>query len=177
MKKILTAGELSQVIGDLEKLVDEQREEAKVTSEGLAKMLIVATCDEMTAIWQYLVARHYIKGNGRLNVIDEYDEHLEDEWRHLKDISDRLEQIGGKPVFDIDEINELAHSWDRVTMSDPREQLLLLYKAEENAKSYYRDIIRYAKALGDEVTVALFHSILKDETDHSFELSKILEEM
>lgn len=174
-KRILTASELTEVIDALEDMAQKNREKSDVSVDGLAKMLIVAICDEMTAIWQYLVARHSICGSGRLDLIDEYDEHLEDEWEHVKLISERLEQLGGRPVFDLDEINEHAHSWTRIESTDPIEQARIIYGAEESAKEYCRDVIRYARALGDDVTVALFKQILKDETDHSFEIAKILE--
>lgn len=175
--RMSASSELASAIEALEQAVETKKKDDSATTEGLTALLIKATCDETTAIWQYFVAKYTARGAGRLDALPEYDEHINDEWEHLFLISDRLQQLGGKPVFDIAEVNEIGHEWERVETKDVNDQLAILIKAEDNAVAFYKEIVRYAGSLGDEVTKQLFKKILADETDHSFELMLVKEEL
>ena len=171
------SSELATAIEALEQAVENKKKEESATPEGLTSLLIKATCDETTAIWQYFVAKFTARGEGRLDAMPEYDEHIKDEYDHLFKIAARLQQLGGKPVIDIAEVNEIGNKWERIETKDVAEQLAILIKAEDSAVAFYKEIVAYADALGDEVTKKLFKEILEDETDHSFDLTLTREEL
>ena len=169
--------ELEKYVEAIENIVKEQEEVKEYTVDGLVSLLIKAFCDEVTAYYQYFTAMHLARGEGRKDAIEEYKEHLDDELEHLEKIALRLEQLGGKPVSDLDEISSLGSSWTRVVFTEVEDQLKLLIDAEYNARQFYQKVISYARGLQDWVTVKLFKQLLEDETNHEFDLKRLLEEI
>ena len=148
-----------------------------ITIDTLVSKLVCAFADEITAIWQYFTAIHIIRGEGRRDAIEEYREHMADEAKHLEAISQRLEELGGKIPFNLDEISELGHAWVRINTTDPETQLKVLIKAEEDAIAFYQTVVNEAKALQDWKTQRLFKELLSDEIEHAFDLKRLLEEL
>ena len=169
--------ELQKAIEALEGVINDNEQKKMITIDTLVQKMVVAFCDETTAAWQYFTAMHMIRGAGRVDAIDEYKEHMEDELEHLEDIATRLEEIGGKVPFNIDEISSIGHQWTRINTTDPKTQLTVLIKAEEDAIAFYQEIVNEARALQDWKTQKLFKELLCDEVEHAFDLKRLLEEL
>lgn len=168
--------DLSKMIEALEGIIDQNEQKKTFTVQGLVEKLIVAFCDETTATWQYFTASHVVRGQGRVDCLDEYNQHMTEQAQHLQKIAHRIEELGGRVVTNLNEISSVGHTWQIISTSDPKQQLNILIDAERDARIFYQDIINYAKGLKDYVTERLFKQILEDETKHEFDLKRLLEQ-
>lgn len=174
MKKV-TAGEIDQYIQALEGLVDENKTKTDRNEDGVVKMLVKALADEWLASYQYWVCKHLVRGNGRCDSMDEFEQHEKEEKEHAEKIMERIKQLGGTPIFNPNEWQTLGNPWTEVNSSDVCEELSITIKAEADAIAYYEKIIDYCKGV-DEVTMRLCRSILADECEHKYDLEMLKEE-
>jgi bacterioferritin len=79
------------------------------------------------------------------------------EMLHAERIAERLDYLGGKPTTKPDPIEVGMKTED---------MLKLDIKAEEEAMSMYREIIKLADKEGDSTTRQLFEQILAEEEGH-----------
>lgn len=89
------------------------------------------------------------------------------EMKHAEEIAERLDYLGGVPTTKPTPIT---------VGSNLKEMLSIDKKAEEEAISLYKEIIKLAEKEGDVVTKRLFEQILADEEDHHNQFSTLLEE-
>lgn len=89
------------------------------------------------------------------------------EMKHAEDIAERLDYLGGVPTTKPTPIT---------VGNNLKEMLSINKKAEEDAISLYKSIIKLAEQEGDVVTKRLFESILADEEEHHNQFSTLLEE-
>ncbi|MFN3739211.1 MAG: bacterioferritin [Thermodesulfovibrionales bacterium] len=89
------------------------------------------------------------------------------EMKHAEAIAERLDYLGGVPTTKPTPIT---------VGNNLKEMLAIDKKAEEDAISLYKGIIKLAEQEGDVVTKRLFESILADEEEHHNQFSTLLEE-
>lgn len=169
--------ELLSAIESLEEVIAKNDEVKSYNVQGLLQKMRIAYCDEITAVWQYFTAIHTARGQGRTDAIEEYQEHLEEQAQHLQKIATRIEQLGGNVVLDLSEASSMANDWKRIESVDIEQQLMILIEAQRQAREVYQDIVHYAIAIQDWVTSDLFKEILQDETEHEFDLKRLIEQI
>ena len=181
MKKYFKAEQerrqLNKAIQALEGIMQQNQQKKTFTVDGLVQKLVVAYCDQTTAFWQYFTAAHIARGCGRLDALPQYQQHMEEQLQHLQKVATRIQQLGGKIVFDLNEISMIGHNWQRINTSDVKRQLQILIRAQKQARQFYQSIIYYANALQDWTTSNLFKDLLKDQTQHQFDLKRNLEQL
>ncbi len=89
------------------------------------------------------------------------------EMKHAEEIAERLDYLGGVPTTKPTPIT---------VGNNLKEMLSIDKKAEEDAISLYKEIIKLAEKEGDVVTKRLFEQILADEEEHHNQFSTLLEE-
>lgn len=89
------------------------------------------------------------------------------EMKHAEEIAERLDYLGGVPTTKPTPIT---------VGNNLKEMLSINKKAEEDAISLYKEIIKLAEKEGDVVTKRLFEQILADEEEHHNQFSTLLEE-
>ncbi len=89
------------------------------------------------------------------------------EMKHAEKIAERLDYLGGVPTTKPAPIT---------VGKNLKEMLEIDKKAEEEAISLYKEIIKLADKEGDVVTKRLFESILADEEEHHNQFSTLLED-
>jgi len=128
-----------------------------MASKKLKDMLNKAIAREISVSIQYMWQHVQIKGlmaeavGGTLRTV------ALAEMLHAERIAERLDYLGGKPTTAPDPIKIGVKT---------EEMLKLDIKAEEEAMSMYRDIIKLANDEGDSTTRQLFEQILSEEEGH-----------
>lgn len=146
------------------------------SSDKVLQMLKVALADEWLAAYQYWVCKNLVRGEGRSDVMPEFEQHYKDELQHADEIMLRIKELGGEPIFNPTEWIKIANPWTQVNMTSACQQLDITIKAQEDAIKYYNEIIEYCKG-EDEVTMRLCRSILSDETQHLYDLQMLKEQI
>lgn len=126
-------------------------------SQKLTEMMNQAIAGELQAIVQYMWHHVMVKGLESASVSDVFEKIAMDEMKHAEKIADRLFYFDVNPTT---KPNPIATGGDAVQM------LKADVKAEEEAITLYKDIIRQAAAEKDETTRLLFEEILAQEEDH-----------
>jgi bacterioferritin len=101
-----------------------------------------------------------------------FKEHWQDEEKHLELIADRIQQLGGVPNLNPNDVGKRAFSSFETghTLADLlREDLL----AERVVIKMYGDIVAFFGS-ADPVSRRMFEQILKDEEDHADEIADLL---
>jgi bacterioferritin len=101
-----------------------------------------------------------------------FKEHWQDEETHLELIADRIQQLGGVPNLNPNDVGQRAFSSFETghTLADLlREDLL----AERVVIKMYGDIVAFFGS-ADPVSRRMFEQILKDEEDHADEIADLL---
>lgn len=169
--------QLLSAIESLEEVIAKNDQVKSYNFQGLLQKMQVAFCDEITAMWQYFTAIHTARGQGRTDALEEYQQHLLEQIQHLQKIATRIQQLGGRIVLDLSEVGSMANEWKRIQSVDVEQQLIILIQAQRKAREYYQNIVHYAIAIQDWVTSDLFKEILQDETEHEFDLKRLIEEI
>lgn len=113
-------------------------------------------------MWQHIVA----KGVKGAVVAGELKKIAVTEMKHAEAIAERLDYLGGKPTTQPSQIN----------VGDKFEEMLNYdVKAEEEAITMYKEIIKLAENENDITTKTLFEGILSEEEDHHNYFKTILE--
>jgi bacterioferritin len=104
---------------------------------------------------------------------DEFEQHAKDEQDHMNQIANRINQLGGTPDFDPQ--NLAVRSATQYGSSDAnlvamlRENLI----AERIAIDHYRELIRYFGSK-DPTTRVMLEGILAVEEDHANDMHDLL---
>ena len=143
----------------------------------LIRLIGKAYADEMTATLQYQMAAHIARGPGYKDAVDEYLQHMKEEFDHSNEILKRLEQLGVSMMLDYSEIQQAGNAWTPIKTKNIKEQLEILIKAEENARDFYKKITELARDEEDWITNRLFKKLMTDEEEHRIDLLRIYEEL
>ena len=126
-------------------------------SAKLAEMMNQAIAGELQAIVQYMWHHIMVKGLNSSSLMDVFEDIAIEEMKHAEKIAERLFYFDVNPTT---KPTPIAVGGDAVQM------LTADTKAEEEAITLYKSIIKQAASEGDETTRLLFEEILSDEERH-----------
>jgi bacterioferritin len=126
-------------------------------SPKLTEMMNQAIAGELQAIVQYMWHHIMVKGLNSGSLMDVFEDIAVEEMKHAERIAERLFYFDVNPTT---KPTPIAVGGDAVQM------LKANVKAEEEAITLYKDIIKQAASEGDETTRLLFEQILSDEERH-----------
>ena len=136
------------------------------------KLLNEALATEIMCVMRYRHHQIIAKGIDKPQVAAEFQEHGDDEQRHMMMIAERINQLGGDPDFNPGTVTQRT-----ATEYGTGHDLLKLIEedliAERIAIMVYRELIEWFGA-GDPTTRRMLEEILKDEEDHADDLSDLL---
>ncbi len=136
-------------------------------SPKLTEMLNQAIGAELQAIVQYMWHHVMVKGMNSASLSEVFEKVAMDEMKHAEKIAERLFYFDVNPTT---KPNPIAVG------GDPTQMLKADTKAEEEAITLYKDIIKQAAAEKDETTRLLFEEILGQEEDHHDTFTTLLGE-
>lgn len=140
--------------------------------EEVYAILNNALATEIMCVLRYRHHQVIAKGIDRPQVAAEFQEHADDEERHMMMIAERINQLGGNPDFNpATVVNRTATDYGTGTdlLKLVEEDLI----AERIAIMVYREMIEYF-GTSDPTTRRMLEEILKDEEDHADDLSDLL---
>ena len=126
-------------------------------SPKLTEMLNQAIAGELQAIVQYMWHHIMVKGLNAASLTEVFEETAVEEMKHAERIAERLFYFDVNPTT---KPNPIAVG------GSPEQMLQANTKAEEEAITLYKDIIKQAASEGDDTTRLLFEEILADEERH-----------
>lgn len=143
---------------------------------GLIERLNELRSTEIVAWLQYKHHAYMAVSLSMPGVRDEFEEHAAQEEHHADMLAERIQQLGGIPVFDPIEIGKLAAT-DRVkaqeapTLRGMIEENLAL---ERQQIRVYQTLIRDV-GFDDPTTRRILEEILMDTEDHATEMQNLLD--
>ena len=158
-------------------MTSKAREIVKVDVEQVITLLNKAFADEWFAYYQYWIGAQVIKGPMKSAVIVELEEHANDELRHAKMLSDRILQLGGKPILEPKEWYDHSNCGYAVPTDEYVKKILEQnIKGEQCAIDVYSNILDLTNHK-DLVTYQMSLEILNDEVEHETDLQALLEDI
>ncbi len=137
-----------------------------MTSQELLNYLNKAIARELQVSIQYMWQHVVAKGVKGAVVADELKKIAISEMKHAEAIAERLDYLGGVPTSQPSQIN-VGEKFEEMLNFD--------VKAEEEAITMYKEIIKLAENENDITTKTLFEGILSEEEDHHSYFKTILE--
>ena len=126
-------------------------------SPKLTEIMNQAIAGELQAIVQYMWHHIMVKGLSSSSLMEVFEDISEEEMKHAEKIAERLFYFDVNPTT---KPNPIAVGGDATQM------LKADVKAEEEAITLYKDIIKQAASESDDTTRLLFEEILADEERH-----------
>jgi bacterioferritin len=126
-------------------------------SPKLTEIMNQAIAGELQAIVQYMWHHIMVKGLNSPSLMDVFEDIAVEEMKHAEKIAERLFYFDVSPTTKPNPI-AVGGSTEQMLKAD--------VKAEEEAITLYKDIIKQAVSEGDETTRLLFEEILSDEERH-----------
>ncbi len=137
-----------------------------MANQKLLEMLNDAAARELQVSIQYIWQHVMCKGMFSETVSEVLEKIAIEEMKHYEAIAERIDYFGGTPTTKPAEIK-----YGKTI----KEMLEIDKKDEENAITLYKNIIEVAESEKDFVTKRLFEGILKDEEEHHYKFSTLLE--
>ena len=136
------------------------------------KLLNEALATEIMCVLRYKHHQVMSKGLAGPELAAEFQEHAQDEERHMMMIAERISQLGGIPDFNPTTIAQRTATeyGDGVQLSQILEEDLI---AERVAIMVYRKLIDWF-GNADPTTRRMLEVILQDEEDHANDLSDLM---
>ena len=134
--------------------------------EKLIEMLNAALCEEWLAYYQYWVGARIMEGPMRIPIEAELLEHANEELKHAEMLIERIIQLGGTPVLNPLQWQEMARC-KYETPTDPYIETILEQnlRSERCAIKRYQDIADYTSGV-DYTTAKMAVDILEAELEH-----------
>lgn len=149
----------------------------KVDIDQLVELLNKALADEWLAYYQYWIGAKVVKGVMKDAAVAELTEHANDELRHAGLLVDRILQLGGTPLLDPKQWQEMTNcGYDAPKDYNIIPILKQNIKGEQCAIGVYEKIVEMTRDK-DELTYQMALEILKDEVEHEDDLQTLLEDM
>lgn len=141
-------------------------------TQEACQLLNAALATEIMCVLRYRHHQIIAKGIDRPQVAAEFQEHAQDEERHMMMLAERINQLGGDPDFNPGTITqrtatEYGSSSDLFKLIE--EDLI----AERIAIMVYRKLIDWFGS-EDPTTRRMLEEILQDEEEHADDLSDLL---
>jgi len=105
-------------------------------------------------------------------VKEEFEQHAKEETRHMKEVAERINQLGGSPNFNPEGLAMRSAS-QYVEGSNLVEMIKENLVAERIACEHYRELIRYF-ADKDPTTRVMMEGILTNEEEHANDMHDLL---
>lgn len=143
----------------------------------LIKELNKALADEWLAYYQYWIGARVAVGQMRNAVVEELEEHAQEELEHAEMLVERILQLGGTPLLDpADWYKETNCKYE--IPSDPKVKVLLEQniRGEQCAIEVYNKLLKMTKDV-DPITYNMVLEILEDEVEHEEDLEALLEDI
>ena len=146
------------------------------TYEGDVKQTIeilqAVLATEIVCVLRYTMHAVAAAGISSESVKAEFDEHADEEREHMRQVAERINQLGGTPNFNPEGLATRSASeyGSAQTLIDMiRENLI----AERIAVDHYRELIRFFDQR-DPVTRRMLDSILEKEEEHASDMHDLL---
>lgn len=136
------------------------------------ELLQSALATEIVCVLRYTMNAISVVGINSKAVSEEFLEHAKDEREHMMMIAERIDQLGGKPNFDPQDLASRSAT-EYGTGGSLIEMVKDNLVAERIAIEHYRDLIKYFEAK-DPSTKHLMVKILADEEDHATDMHDLL---
>lgn len=138
---------------------------------GLLEELNKALADEWLAFMQYTFAANVVVAP---NVERELKDIAKEELEHAEELTERIVQLGGKPILDPKEFYEKTNCGFEMPSEDTKKVLEDSIKAEGCAIKVYNKILKMTKD-SDPVTYQLMLHIMEEEENHEQRFENLLE--
>lgn len=143
----------------------------------LIRLLNKALADEWLAYYQYWIGAKVVKGFGKEEAVKELIEHAEDELRHAGMVADRILQLGGTPILDPIEWQELKNcAYEVPNDFNVKKIVEQNIRGEQCAIEVYQKLTDLTRGK-DDVTYRIVQEILVDEVEHEDDLESLLEDL
>ena len=153
------------------------REIVGVDVEKLIGLLNHAYADEWLAYYQYWLGAKLAQGMMRGPVVQELEEHAQDELKHAGMLTARIIQLGGRPLLTPqDWYKETNCGYDAPEESDVKTLLEQNIKGEQCAIEVYKKLVDFVKDK-DIITYNMAIEILADEIEHEEDLESIQQDI
>ena len=143
----------------------------------LITLLNKAYADEWLAYYQYWVGAQIIEGPMRGEAVKELLEHAQDELKHADMISNRIIQLGGKPLLSPqDWYKESTCGYKTPSDAFIKKVVEQNRDSEQCAIVVYNDMLKILRDT-DTTTYFMIESILEDELGHEQDLENLLTDL
>jgi bacterioferritin len=127
---------------------------------------------EIVCVLRYTMNAIAASGISSDSVKEEFEQHAKEEQRHMREVAERINQLGGTPNFNPEGLlsrsaSEYKEGGNLVEMI--KENLI----AERIACEHYRELIRYF-ADKDPTTRVMMEGILTNEEEHANDMHDLL---
>lgn len=151
-----------------------------IVKDHLNKILDVlnqAYAEEWLAYYQYWIGAKVSVGPMRMDITEEFMKHAQEELKHADWLANRIIQLGGTPVLNPNEWEQIAKCHyeaptDPCVFSVLKQNLT----AERCAVSHYQQLCELCHNV-DFVTFKLSEKILAEEVEHEQEIEDFLHDM
>ncbi|MBR1915850.1 MAG: ferritin [Alphaproteobacteria bacterium] len=155
---------------------DMARRISKTDVNDLIKTLNEAYAEEWLAYYQYFIGAKLAAGILRPNIVEEFEEHAKQEYKHASMVADRIIQLGGTPVINFDDLSKLAKCKYEAPINEDTVSLVKQnLDAERCAVGRYQGLcdMTFGK---DYETYRICEHILKEEIEHEQEMEDFLKD-
>ncbi len=143
---------------------------SKNDKKELIDLLQSAYAEEWLAYYQYWIGAKLAEGLERPKVVEEFNEHAQEELKHADWLADRIIQLGASPIIDPSKWMEYAKcKYDAPTNPDTKVLVAQNLVAERCAIGRYQNICELCQGK-DYITFNIARKILKEEIEHEQEM-------
>ncbi len=160
----------------LSKGVIDMAKTAREVSENVEEVLVEldkALADEWLAYMQYKIAASLVNVP---SVASELESVAKEELEHAEELTERIIQLGGKPISDPRKFYEKANCGYEIPEEDAKKVLTDSLNAESCAIKVYKKVADMTKNT-DHVTYQLMVHILEEEMEHEQKFEDLKEWM
>lgn len=154
------------------------REIVETNRDELVKSLNKALALEWSAAFYYWLSTHVLRGLSGTELVEMFEEQIEDELGHASSLAKRISELGGTPVTSLSEIERT--SGEKISLptslSDVGAFIKTALSIETKAIETYNDLARNTMH-SDPVTFLLVSKILGDEVSEEDKLEGFLEKL
>jgi bacterioferritin len=143
----------------------------------LIELLNAALSDEWLAYYQYWIGAKVVQGKESRLVVQELEEHANEELKHATMIVDRIVKLQGRPILKPEDWYKKTNcGYEAPESFEVKKILQQNIKGEQCAIAVYNELLKKTKDK-DPVTYQMVLDILQEEIQHEFDLQTLLEEI
>lgn len=136
------------------------------------EILQAVLATEIVCVLRYTMNAVAASGISSDSVKDEFDEHAEEERDHMRQVAERINQLGGTPDFNPENLATRSAS-QYVVGSNLVDMIKENLIAERIACEHYRELVRFFGEK-DPTTKHMMESILAKEEEHANDMHDLL---